>query len=142
MEPKAQRIEIKHTLREEDIIFNNFITEFPLIEDLIESLSLVSNTTGEPFIKAPESQNKATGKPQESENIKLIAEAEKLNKYAQRLLNTERSYTKEEIIEEIIKDAKIDQERAIKGFNKLIENNIIELNEINETYYLTGSTPF
>ena len=124
---------------DEEIIFSKFVAINPLIEDLVERLDLVSITTGDQIKKVelreeykphPELEVKA----QEIDKPKLIA-------LAQRVIEGENSYTKEEIIERIIKATNVGRERAKRGFNLILQAGAIEPTLV-DRYYLTGSTPF
>jgi hypothetical protein len=124
---------------EEELSYSRLVLINPLIERLVNSLGLVSSTTGDRIrkvelpaedkpIRAPEVKSKEVDKP------KLLA-------LALRILKGERTYTKEDIIGRIIADMKVNQERAEKGFNLLLQVGAIQPVSKNR-YYLTGSTPF
>ena len=124
---------------DEEIAYSRLIAINPLIEELVERLDLESITTGERIKKVelredikphPEPEIKA----QEIDRPKLIA-------LAQRVIEGENSYTKEEIIERIKGATNVNQERAERGFNLILQAGAIEPT-LGDRYYLTGSTPF
>ena len=124
---------------DEEIAYSRLIAINPLIEELVERLDLESITTGERIKKVelredikphPEPKVKA----QEIDKPKLIA-------LAQRVIEGENSYTKEEIIERIKKATNVSPERAERGFNLILQAGAIGPT-LGDRYYLTGSTPF
>jgi len=124
---------------DEEIAYSRLIAINPLIEELVERLDLVSIKTGERIKKVelredikphPEPEIKA----QEIDRPKLIA-------LAQRVIEGENSYSKEEIIERIKEATNVNQERADRGFNLILQAGAIEPT-LGDRYYLTGSTPF
>lgn len=124
----------------EEIAYSRLVAINPLIKELVERLDLVSITTGERIKKVelredikphPEPEIKA----QEIDRPKLIA-------LAQRVIEGENSYTKEEIIERIKEATNVNQERAERGFNLILQAGAIEQTINPELYYLVGSTPF
>lgn len=124
---------------EEEITYSNLVAINPLLEELVERLDLVSITTGERIRKVelreeykphPEPEIKA----QEIDKPKLIA-------LAQRVIQRENSYSKEEIVARIKEATNVSQERAERGFTLILQAGAIEPTP-GESYYLTGSTPF
>lgn len=71
----------------------------------------------------------------ETDKSKLIA-------LAQRVIEGESSYSKDEIVERIKQATNVSLERAEIGFNLIIEAGAIEQTIDPELYYLIGSTPF
>lgn len=125
---------------DEEIAYSRLVAINPLIEELVERLDLVSIKTGERIRKVelreeyrphPEPEIKA----QEIDRPKLIT-------LAQRVIEGENSYTKEEIIERIKEATNVNQERAERGFNLILQAGAIEQTINPELYYLVGSTPF
>jgi len=140
-EPKVEtapkEVEIPPT--DEEIAYSRFILINPTIETLVERLNLVSSETGERIkkVELPEEYKKLPEpevKSKEVDKPKLLA-------LALRILNGERTYTKEDITGRIIADMKVNQERAEKGFNLLLQVGAIQPVGWGR-YYLTGSTPF
>jgi len=124
---------------DEEIAYSRLVAINPLLEELVERLNLVSITTGERIRKVelredikphPEPEIKA----QEIDKPKLIA-------LAQRVIEGENSYSREEIIERIKEVTNVSQERAERGFNLILQAGAIEPT-LGDRYYLTGSTPF
>jgi len=73
-------------------------------------------------------------KPQEIDKPKLIA-------LAQRVIEVENNYSKEDIIARIKEATNVSQERAEIGFNLMLQALAIEPTP-GYNYYLTGSSPF
>jgi len=115
----------------EEIIYSNMIAINPLLEELVECLDLVSIKTGERIRKV---ELRREYKAQEIDKPKLIA-------LAQRVLQKETSYSREEIVERIKTATNVIQERAESGFNLMLQAGAIEP-ITGERYYLTSSTPF
>lgn len=125
---------------DEEIAYSRLVAINPLIEELVERLDLVSINTGERIKKVelredikphPETETKA----KEIDKPKLIA-------LAQRVIEGENSYSREEIIERIKEATNVNQERAERGFNLILQAGAIEQTINPELYYLVGSTPF
>lgn len=132
-------IKVERPPTDEEIAYSRLVVINPLIEELVERLDLVSITTGERIRKVelreeykphPETEIKA----KEIDKPKLIA-------LAQRVIEGENSYSREEIIERIKEATNVNQERAEKGFNLILQAGAIEPT-LGDRYYLTGSTPF
>lgn len=120
-------IRVDKPLTDEEITYNKLIKINPNLETLVERFGLVSCTTGEPMRKVDDTE-KGIDKP------KLIS-------LAQRVIEKANNYSREEIIEKIIKATNVSQERAEKGFNLILEAGAIELTP-GGRYYLSGSAPF
>ena len=123
----------------EEIAYSNLVAINPLLEELVERLDLVSIKTGERIKKVelredikphPEPEIKA----QEIDKPKLIA-------LAQRVIEGENSYSKEDIVARIKEATNVSQERAERGFYLILQAGAIEPT-LGDNYYLTGSTPF
>ena len=130
---------VERTPTDEEIAYSKLVAINPLIEELVECLDLVSITTGERIkkIELREDIKHHTGpeiKAQEIDKPKLIA-------LAQRVIKGENNYSREEIIEMIKEATNVNQERADRGFNLILQAGAIELT-LGDRYYLTGSTPF
>jgi hypothetical protein len=121
---------------DEEIAYSKLVAINPLLEKLVEGLDLVSETTGERIRKVEVREAiKPLPEPlQEIDKPKLIA-------LAQRVIEGENSYTKEDVIERIREATNVSQERAESGFNLILQAGAIEPTLRNK-YYLTGSTPF
>ena len=119
----------------EEIAYSSLIAERPIIEELVERLDLVSVATGQRIrkVKLPEDIS--------SPPALKTPEIDKLITLAQRVIKGENSYSREEIIDQIIEATNVSQDRADKGFNLILQAGAIELTP-GGTYYLTGSTPF
>jgi len=130
-------IQVERPPTDEEIAYSKLVAINPLLEELVERLDLVSIKTGERIRKVelredikPEPEVKA----QEIDKPKLIA-------LAQRVIEGENSYSKEEIVARIKEATNVSQERADKGFNLILQAGAIEPT-LGDRYYLTGSTPF
>ena len=132
-------IKVERPPTDEEIAYSKLVAINPLLEELVERLDLVSIKTGERIRKVelredikphPEPEIKA----QEIDKPKLIA-------LAQRVIEGENSYSREEIIERIKEVTNVSQERAERGFNLILQAGAIEPT-LGDRYYLTGSTPF
>jgi hypothetical protein len=125
---------------DEEIAYSKLVAINPLIEELVERLDLVSIKTGE-RIKKVETREEYKPHPrpeikaQEIDKPKLIA-------LAQRVIEGENSYSREEIIERIKEATNVNQDRAERGFNLILQAGAIEQTINQELYYLVGSTPF
>jgi hypothetical protein len=122
----------------EEIVYSKLAAINPLIEELVERLDLVSIKTGERLkkvdIEAIKPHPEPEVKAQEIDKPKLIA-------LAQRVIEGDSSYSKEDIIVKIEKAINVNQERAERGFNLILQAGAIEMS-IGERYNLIGSTPF
>lgn len=120
---------------DEEIAYSRLVDINPLLEKLVERLDLVSITTGERIKKVQLREDiKPEPKAQEIDKPKLIA-------LAQRVIEGDNSYSREEIIERIKEATNVSQERAEKGFSLILQAGAIEPT-LGDRYYLTGSTPF
>jgi len=115
----------------EDIAFTAMAAINPLLEELVDRLSLVSSRTGEPLRKAKNAQKTETPPPTGS----------RLKSIAQSTLKEQTGYTKEDIVDRLQDGLKIGKERAENGFKLLLDSGEIETAGA-ELYYLKGSTPF
>ncbi len=138
-ERRIEPITTERPPTDEEIAYSKLVAINPLIEELVERLDLVSIKTGERIKKVelrehikphPEPEIKA----QEIDKPKLIA-------LAQRVIEGENSYSKEEVIAKIKEATNVSQERAERGFNLILQAGAIEPT-LGDNYYLTGSTPF
>jgi len=125
--PLPQPTQIEKPPTDEEIAYSKLVAINPLIEELVERLNLVSCNTGERIKK-----------------VKLRDEINKaqLIELAQRVIEGERSYSKDEIIARLREATNVSQERADKGFNKMLKAGVIEQTINPDLYYLGGSTPF
>lgn len=53
----------------------------------------------------------------------------------------QRHYSREEVVTLIVEGAKVDRDRAEKGFKLMIQAGVIET-ALKDRFYLAGSTPF
>jgi hypothetical protein len=132
-------IKVERPPTDEEIAYSKLVAINPLLEELVERLDLVSIKTGERIRKVelredikphPEPEIKA----QEIDKPKLIA-------LAQRVIEGENNYSREEIVTRIKEATNVSQERAERGFNLILQAGAIEPT-LGDRYYLTGSTPF
>jgi hypothetical protein len=130
-------IKVERPPTDEEIAYSKLVAINPIVEELVKRLDLVSITTGERINKVEvreEYKPHPKVKAQELDKPRLIA-------LAQRVIEGESSYTKEEVIERIKEATKVSQERAEVGFNLILQAGAIEPT-LRDRYYLTGSTPF
>lgn len=120
----------------EEIAFTAMAAINPLLEELVDRLSLVSSRTGEPLRKAKNAQKTETPPPMEK-----LPTGSRLKSIAQSTLKEETGYTKEEIVDRLQDGLKVSKDRAENGFKLLLESGEIETAGA-ELYYLKGSTPF
>ena len=123
---------------DEEIVYSKLVAINPLLEKLVDSLDLVSIKTGERIkkvdIEAIKPHPEPEVKAQEIDKPKLIA-------LAHRVIEGDSSYSKEDIIVKIEKATNVNQERAERGFNLILQAGAIQLTP-GGMYYLTGSIPF
>lgn len=123
---------------DEEIVYSKLVAINPLLEKLVDSLDLVSIKTGERLkkvdIEAIKPHPEPEVKAQEIDKPKLIA-------LAHRVIEGDSSYSKEDIIVKIEKAINVNQERAERGFNLILQAGAIQLTP-GGMYYLTGSIPF
>lgn len=132
-------IQVERPPSDERIAYSKLIAINPLLEELVERLDLVSETTGE-RIKKVELKDNIKPHPEPEIKTKEI-DKPKLIALAQRVIEGENSYSREEIIERIKEATNVNQERADRGFNLVLQAGAIEPT-LGDRYYLTGSTPF
>lgn len=124
---------------DEEITYSKLVATNPLIEKLVNSLDLVSIKTGKRINKV---ELKKEFKPHPKQKVKAQEiDKPKLINLVQRVIERENSYNKEEIIERIKEATNVNQERAERGFNLILQAGAIEPT-LRDKYYLTGSTPF
>ena len=124
-------IQVERPPSEEEIAYCKLVAINPLIEELVDSLDLVSIKTVERIRKV---ELRGEYKAKEIDKPKLIA-------LAQSLIEVENSYTKEEIIERIKQATNVSQERAEVGFNLMLKAGAVETT-LGDRYFLINSTPF
>lgn len=124
----------------EEIAYSRLVAINPLIEELVETLDLVSCKTGDRIRKV---EVREEIKPQpEPDVIAQEIDKPKLISLAQRVIERENIYTQDEIIERIKQATNVNQERAERGFYLILQAGAIERTINPDLYYLTGSTPF
>jgi len=114
-EPRVEPVTLNKTEpppTAEEIAYSRIVAINPLVEELVKGLNLVSCKTGQIIEKI---------------DLKQLEE---------------RSYSKETLVNWIIREANVNRERAEKGFIYMLEEAMIQETIDPELYYLTGSTPF
>ena len=124
---------------DEEIAYSKLVAINPLMEELVERLDLVSITTGE-RIKKVELREDIKPHPEPEIKAKEI-DKPKLIALTHRVIEGENNYSREDIIERIKEATNVNQERADRGFNLILQAGAIEPT-LGDRYYLTGSTPF
>jgi len=124
-------IQVERPPTNEEIAYSKLVIINPLIEELVECFNLISFTTGDRIkkIDLPKIE-----RPQEVDKAKLIT-------LAQKVIEGESNYSKEDIIDRIKEVNNISKDRAETGFNLMLQAGAISYT-IGESYFLTGSTPF
>jgi hypothetical protein len=117
--PPPQAREPIREIPPEDPIYTRLVAINPILEDLVKALDLVNITPRGP----------------------KIADSYRLTTIAGEVLLPEVGYSREEAIERIREITKVDQERAERGLNLMVEAGAIEATPAG-IYYLAGSTPF
>ena len=124
---------------DEEIAYSKLILINPIIKDLVEGLDLVGIKTGERIKKV---EIKESIKPHPEPEIKTQEiDKPKLIALAKRVIEGENSYSKEEIVARIKDVTNVNQDRAERGFNLILQAGAIEITS-GDSYYLVGSTPF
>ena len=126
---------------DEEIIYSRLVDVNPQVEELVNRLNLVSCKTGEPIkkIELKEDIKAPSNTVIKSQEIEI--DKDRLIKLAERIIEEQNTYTKEEIVDKIKEATKVSQERAERGFNLILDAGAIEPTQ-GGRYYLTGSTPF
>jgi len=138
--PEVREIEpiqpttIKSPPSDEAIAYSKLLSINPALGELVDRLNLVSEITGE-RIEVVE-----TIEPHPEPEIKEI-DKPKLIDLADRIIEGENNYSREDIIERIMNATKVTRERAERGLNLIIQTGIIK-ETLGSRYYLTASTPF
>lgn len=132
-------IQVEGPPTDEEIIYSKLVDKNSTLENLVDKFSLVSSITGEQIKRVEITEG---FKPHPAPEEKTKANSTKLKDIAKKLLEEGNSYSREEIIEGIIKDTKVSQERAERGFNLMLQTGAIKKATNLEVYYLKGSTPF
>jgi hypothetical protein len=133
-------VQIERPPTAEEIAYSKLVAINPLIDELVERLDLVSIKTGERIKKV---EVKEAYKPHREPKIKAQEiDKPKLIALVQRVIEGENSYSREEIIERIKEATNVNQERADRGFNLILQAGAIKKTINPERYYLVGSTPF
>jgi hypothetical protein len=117
----------------EEIAYSRIVRSYPLVEDLVGRLELVSIKTGE-RIKIVELI--------EEEPTQETKDVDRLIALAERIIKGEDSYRKEGIVARIKEATNVSQERAEVGFNLMLQAGAIEQTINPELFFLGGSTPF
>jgi hypothetical protein len=125
-----QKVESKpikpHQSKEEEAL-SRMIAKNPHLLTLVKTFDLIPVKAGiyEDEVK--------TKQPKQTDKDKLMS-------LASEILDKETSYSSEDIINLINNKTNVGKERAERGFNLMVNNNILE--EGSNRYYLQGSTPF
>jgi hypothetical protein len=124
---------------EEEIAYSKIVAINPLIEMLVELLALRSIKTGERIKKVDLRED---NKPHPEIEVKAMElDKPKLIALAQRVIEGENSYSKEEVVDRIKEATDVSQERAERGFSFMLQAGAIKPT-LGDKYYLISSTPF
>jgi len=125
----------------EEAVFNLLANLNPFLDVLVETFDLVSERTGERIKRIKQEEPLLPHK--EPKIIPINRDdISKVKEIATKILKGETSYSKEEIINLIQEETKVEIDRAETGFNLMRDNKVIELAKVTGLYYLQGSTPF
>ena len=125
----------------EEAVFNILANLNPFLDVLVETFDLVSERTGE-RIKRIKQEELILPHPEPKIIPINRGDISKVKEIATKILKGETSYSKEEIINLIQEEIKVEIDRAETGFNLMRDNKVIELAKVTGLYYLQGSTPF
>lgn len=131
-------IQVERPPTEEEIAYSRLVAINPLIEELVGRLDLVSPTTEERINKVTlldEYNTPQENVPQGVDSLKLIT-------FAKTIIEGERGYTREEIVERIIQATNVSRDRADIGFTLLLQAGALEQTTNPYIYHLIDSTPF
>lgn len=142
----------------EEIAYSRMVADNPALDLLVESLDLVSISTGKRIERVDISQadnscqERNTAPVEISQKVTVSAprredkdlkggDIDKLRSLAKQCIPTQRHYSREEVVTLIVEGAKVDRDRAEKGFKLMIQAGVIET-ALKDRFYLAGSTPF
>ena len=142
-------IQVDRAPTAEEITYSKFIAISPAIENLVESLDLISSTTLERIRKIELSELNITSiQPLKTATVDKVkeepkepAKSNKIGDIALRIITPINNLSKEEIITRLMEETKVNRERAERGFTLMVESGVIQGTNVG-TYYLSGSTPF
>ena len=151
-EPRVETttpIQVDRAPTAEEITYSKFIAISPAIENLVESLDLISSTTLERIRKIELSELNITSiQPLKTATVDKVkeepkepAKSNKIGDIAKRIIAKNSSLDKEALIAGIMDETKVNRERAEAGFNLMLSSGVVTETNVG-TYYLTGSTPF
>jgi len=138
--PLKSAVKVDRPPTEEEILYSQLNQENPAIEELATLFDAVSTKTGRPLRLVDLSEFETS---QDSEPVRLSpAEIERLRELANKILSQANSYTREEIIQRLRDQTNVNEPRALRGFNLLVQSGAILPTPNPELFYLEGSTPF
>ena len=160
--PTVKRVEppppmTKQPTREE-IVYSRMVADNPALDLLVESLDLVSISTGKRIERVDISQANNSHQERNTAPVEIPQEVtvsapkredkdlkkgdiDKLRALAKQCILTQRHYSREEVVTLIVEGAKVDRDRAEKGFKLMIQAGVI-VTALKDRFYLAGSTPF
>jgi hypothetical protein len=148
-------IQVERPPTDEEIAYSKLVAINPLLEELVESLDLVSIDTGERVKKVELTEaNRDPLKP-----LKTPAEAEakreekkpgsprkgqKIEDLIKDIIGLQSHRTKVELTTKLMEDINITEDRAETEIALALKNGAIKVMTVNniDRYYLSGSTPF
>lgn len=121
---------------DEEIAYSKLVAINPLLEELVESLDLVSIDTGERVKKVELTEVKV-------ETIKTISNL-KIEDLIKDIIGLQSHRTKAELTTKLMEEITITEDRAETGIALALKNGAIKVMTVNniDRYYLSGSTPF
>lgn len=140
-------IKVERLSTEEERAYSKIVAIYPIVDELVKELSLVSATTGSRLRKIDlEEEVKPTLKAQYKEPLKpkiksLVNTYLSLEDLAIQAIKPKNSFTKEEVVASIRQVINANQDKAEDKFNLLLKAKLITITTA-QTYHLTSSTPF
>lgn len=129
-------IQVERPPTDEEIAYSKLVAINPLLEELVESLDLVSTITGERVKKVELTEAKV-------ETIKTISSL-KIEDLIKDIIGLQSHRTKVELTTKLMEDINITEDRAETEIALALKNGAIKVMTVNniDRYYLSGSTPF
>jgi hypothetical protein len=141
MNPKpdkeANSTAIRGQVSDEDIVFNAVLKSHPILERFVDSFDLCSVHTGDRFLKT---EQRVTAKFRRKDRTNGDYTMSMILAY--QILSTEEVYTKDDIINLIIKETKVSKKEAARKFKLMDDTGVLIGGSLGELYSFRASTPF
>lgn len=122
---------------DEDIAYSSLVAINPTLDILIDNLGLVNVITGD---RPKRVEVKEITIPERKEEPEISPKLNLLD-IAYKVIGEQNNLSKAKVINNIAQAINVSLERALNGFNLMLQDGVIERTNV-DTYYLTGSTPF